>query len=275
LLGLARCAREEPARPPAERVEPASAGLAPHDATPGVALPVAVAAAVFQRVVPGLSVLADERTDSEGRAHEWIVTRIDLQQHRLRVRALGDVPFARLLGDTDLLVAVNGGFFDPDLQASGLLLSGGSLLARQRAGGGSGVLAVAKQRARLLKRGEPLPQGTDFSVQCGPRLIEAGGAIGIRGDDGQRAARTAACIREAGRELNFVVALGKGQLGGGPGLLQLAQWLAQPLAPGEPSGCEAALNLDGGPSTGIVVAGLPKLGRLPLGPVPFALVVTH
>ena len=293
LLGLAPCAREQgareqgareqgareqAARPAGAPVERSSAagvvGARDAAAPPAAALP-APAAPVFQTRMAGLSVLADERTDAQGHAHEWIVTRIDLQQHRLQVRALGDLPFTRLLDDAGLLVAVNGGFFDSSLQASGLLLSGGSLLARERPGGGSGVLAVVKQRAQLLKRGEPLPRGTDFSVQCGPRLIEAGGAIGIRSDDGQRAARTAACIRDAGRELDLVVTLHKGRRGAGPGLLQLAQWLTEPLARGEPSGCDAALNLDGGPSTGIVVAGSPELERLPLGPVPFALVVAR
>jgi hypothetical protein len=273
-LALARCAREE-ARPAAARVEhSAGESRAARDAgaAPAAVIP-AAAAPAFQPLVAGLSVLADQRLDAEGHEQEWLVARVDLQQHRLQVRALGDLPFARLAGEASLLVAVNGGFFDPELQPSGLLLSGGSLLARERSGGGSGVLAVTKQRARLLKRGEALPAGTDFSVQCGPRLIEPGGAVGIHGDDGQRAARTAVCIREGGRELDLIVTLRKGHLGGGPGLLQLAQWLAKPLAAGEPSGCEAALNLDGGPSTGVVVAGRPELLRLPLGPVPFALIV--
>jgi len=283
LLGFARCAREEAPRPAAARVErSASEAGALHDAAlpPGAAvLPLAAPpraeAQAFQTLAPGLSVLADRRTDAEGHEHEWLVTRIDLQQHRLQARALGDAPFARLLDEAGVLVAVNGGFFAPNLEPSGLLLSGGSLLGRARSGGGSGVLAVAEQRARLLKRGEALPEGADFAVQCGPRLIEPGGALGIHSDDGQRAARTAACIREAGRELDLVVTLRKGHLGGGPGLLQLAQWLAGPLAPGDASGCEAALNLDGRPSTDVVVAGRPELVRLPLGPVPFALLVAH
>jgi uncharacterized protein YigE (DUF2233 family) len=172
-------------------------------------------------------------------------------------------------------VAVNGGFFDPQLAASGLLISRGAVLARERAGAGSGVLAVANRRAHLLKRGERLPPATDFAVQCGPRLVESGGSVGIRHDDGQRAARTAACIREGGQELDLVITMSQGQLGGGPSLLQLARWLTEPLAQGEPSGCDAALNLDGGPSTGIVVAGRPAAYRAPLGPVPFALLVTH
>jgi hypothetical protein len=135
------------------------------------------------------------------------------------------------------------------------------------------VLVIAEGRARLLERGASLPEKTDFAVQCGPRLIEADGSVGIRTDDGQRAARTALCIREGGRELDVIVAASQERLGAGPGLFQLARWLAEPLAPGEPSGCEAALNLDGGPSTGLVVASAPALFRAPLGPVPFVLVV--
>ena len=135
------------------------------------------------------------------------------------------------------------------------------------------MLVIAQGLARLLPRGTALPDDADFAVQCGPRLIEPGGAIGIRTDDGQRAARTAACIREGGRELNLIVAASQQRLGAGPGLFQLARWLAEPLAAGEPSGCEAALNLDGGPSTGLVVASAAELFRAPLGPVPFVLVV--
>jgi hypothetical protein len=219
-------------------------------------------------------VLSDERVDAEGQAHEWIVVRIELEQHRLQVRPRGPASFADLRAETDLLVAVNGGFFDPQLAASGLLVSERAVLARERSGGGSGVLAIAQRRARLLRRGARLPAETDFAVQCGPRLIEPDGSVGILRDDGQRAARTAACIRDGGRELDLIVVTGRGQLGG-PGLLQLARWLSEPLAPGEPSGCEAALNLDGGPSTGILVAGVPALFRAPLGPVPFALVVAR
>ena len=216
--------------------------------------------------------LSGERMDGDGEAHEWTVVRVDLRAHRLQVRARGDAPFADLVDARDLLVAVNGGFFDPELGASGLLISQGVTLARERPGGGSGVLVITQGLAQLQTRGVRLPPDTDFAVQCGPRLIEPDGSVGIRSDDGQRAARTAACIRDGGRELDLIVVASKRQLGAGPGLLQLARWLAEPLEPGEASGCEAALNLDGGPSTGIVVPGKPELLREPLGPVPFALV---
>ncbi|HWO10491.1 MAG TPA: phosphodiester glycosidase family protein [Polyangiaceae bacterium] len=278
---LGSCARKEPApsgHAVAAPVEPAPSADAPAPSTPD---PSAASrqdrevggARSFEPVAAGLSVLTSERVDSDGEAHDWTVVRIDLKAHRLRVRVRGEAPFADLREAPDVLVAVNGGFFDPDLGASGLLISEGVVLARERPGGGSGLLVIARGVARLLKRGARRPAEAEFAVQCGPRLIEPGGAIGIRSDDGQRAARTAACVRDSGRELDLIVATSTAHLGGGPGLLQLARWLAEPLAPGEASGCEAALNLDGGPSTGVVVAGAPEVFREPLGPVPFAVVV--
>ena len=286
LLALARCARHEPApsalaAPPPLDEAASAAAPAPGPPGPAARLPFAppegsprrLERRAFEPLATGLSVLASERVDADGESHDWTVVRIDLRAHRLQVRARGEATFTDLLDAPDVLAAVNGGFFDPELGASGLLISEGVTLARERPGGGSGVLVIAQGLARLQARGARLPPEADFAVQCGPRLIEADGSVGIRSDDGQRAARTAACIRHGGHELDLIVAASKKHLGGGPGLLQLARWLAEPLAPGEPSGCEAALNLDGGPSTGIVVARAPDLLREPLGPVPFALVV--
>lgn len=281
LLSALACARAEPA-PPAGTVPAPLASTpsvrAPAPATPAPVAAMAGAAATprrraFESLGSGLSVFASERLDAEGEPHQWRVVRLDLKAHRLQVRARGEAPFEELRSEPDVLAAVNGGFFDPEVGASGLLISEGVALARERPGGGSGVLVIAAGVARLLERGARLPAKTELAVQCGPRLIEPDGSVGIRSDDGQRAARTAACIRQSGRELDLVVAASETRLGRGPGLLQLARWLAEPLAPDDPSGCEAALNLDGGPSTALVVADAPELFRAPLGPVPFALVV--
>ena len=55
----------------------------------------------------------------------------------------------------------------------------------------------------------------------------------------------------------------------GPGLQWLARRLAGPSPTGDPTGCERALNLDGGPSTGFRLAG--STGHEPLGPTPWLL----
>jgi hypothetical protein len=59
-------------------------------------------------------------------------------------------------------------------------------------------------------------------------------------DDGQRAERTALCLRDDGRTIDVVIAKSPE---GGPSLFALARYLAR-------TGCDDALNLDGGPSTG-------------------------
>ena len=70
-----------------------------------------------------------------------------------------------------------------------------------------------------------------------------GSAVNLRGDDGRKAERTALCVRDDGRRIEAIVAHGKGPLPGGPTLTMLAEMLVS-------RGCEGALNLDGGPSSG-------------------------
>lgn len=277
LLALSACERRDAGTPQAK---PRSAAVAPQAQPPpqaASAVPSASTAPApsFRLLEPGLSVFRTERADADGRATEWIIVRADLDVQRPGVRALGEHPFSELSNDARIAVGVNGGFFDPALNASGLLVSEGNVVARKRSGGGSGIVIVKARRARLLKRDEAVPRAVDFAVQCGPRLIETNGSIGIRSDDGKRAARTALCLRNAGRTLDFVIALAQPRLGDGPGLLELARTLARPIAPSDTSGCEAALNLDGGPSTGLTLKRAPELRRDPLGPVPFAIVFAH
>ena len=48
--------------------------------------------------------------------------------------------------------------------------------------------------------------------------------------------------------------------------------VAAPSPVGDPAGCEMALNLDGGPSTGVIVRGARDARNPALGPVPWVLV---
>jgi hypothetical protein len=93
----------------------------------------------------------------------------------------------------------------------------------------------------LPAEGFVAPPGTDFALQARPRLVVDGGS-NIRRDDGQAAERTALCLREQGRALEVIVARGEAAWKG-PALALLADMLVS-------RGCEGALNLDGGPSTG-------------------------
>jgi uncharacterized protein YigE (DUF2233 family) len=140
-------------------------------------------------------------------------------------------------------LVVNGGFFDRQRRAEGLVVSGGQELAPFSATLGGGVLVVAKGRASLHDAiGFALPPGAEFVVQARPRLV-VDGARNVQGDDGPRAERTALCVRDGGQRMEVIVVRGEAP-GRGPTLGQLA---AQLVA----RGCEQALNLDGGPSTGV------------------------
>lgn len=205
----------------------------------------------------------------------WVELRLDLARVSLvAARVAGDdlARDARALG---AIVAVDGGFFEPDHSASGVVVSQGIALAPYRPRGGSGVLTVANGLADVVaSEGFGLDASAGvagmFAVQCGPRLVERDGSVGIHRDDGRRAARTAACVRDGGRTLDLVVTWDPAEPMRGPGLLHLARRLGGVDGPAGEPGCERALNLDGGPSTGAYVRG--RWTHRPRGPTPWLLV---
>jgi uncharacterized protein YigE (DUF2233 family) len=161
---------------------------------------------------------------------------------------------------------VNGGFFDAAEHPEGLVISEGALLSPLRDMLGGGVVTVTGGRGALAAaEGFVAAPGTSFAVQARPRLV-VDGASGIRKDDGRAAERTALCLREQGRTLEIVVARGAAA-GRGPTLALLADMLVS-------RGCSGALNLDGGPSTGVAWREAGKTRVLsPRGPLRHAIAV--
>jgi len=158
-----------------------------------------------------------------------------------------------VLTKTRAELVVNGAFFDERGAPRGLAIDHGAVLSPLVPTMSGGVLHVDGDRGALdPTEGFVVPSPPpDFAVQCRPRLVVRG-KVNIRSDDGQRAERTALCLRRDGRTLDVVLA-GHGS-GSGPSLLALATELAA-------SGCEEALNLDGGPSSGAAFwdGGAPQL----------------
>ncbi|MGE0789462.1 MAG: phosphodiester glycosidase family protein [Sandaracinaceae bacterium] len=145
----------------------------------------------------------------------------------------------------DAVLAVNGGFYAPDRRPEGLVVEHGQEINPFLARIGGGIVSVADGVARLHDAEQELrlPDDVDFAIQCRPRLVVDGqNNIAPRSD--LTAARTALCIREDGRVLDVYVARRDPSRGrAGPTLHSLAEVLVR-------EGCESALNLDGGPSTG-------------------------
>jgi hypothetical protein len=277
LLALAGGCRNRPA---AQNDAPLEDAPAPRDPPPVVTpSPTASAAelpaAPWVPIAKGVAYARTERVDGKGRNTVWVVLRIVLGEADVAVITPPHARLEQLPKNPTIVAAVNGGFFEADGSASGLLVSHGRRMGKLDARGGSGVLILSQGLARLVAAdGDVASMKGDVVLQCGPRLVEPDGTIGIRADDGKRASRTAACIRAAGRELDLVLAWTRNGDRDGPGLFELAQWLRQPIVAGEASGCDAALNLDGGPSTGIVMRGMPDELHKPYGRVPWAIAVT-
>lgn len=231
--------------------------------------------AAFRTVAPGLSVRRARVRLTDGTVDEWRVLRLDLRRVSLTARAASaNERVSDASTDPRVLAAVDGGYFDPQHRPAGTLISDGVSLAPFQPRGGSGLLLLRDRSADVLESTAAL--GTlahELAVQCGPRLIERDGSVGIYRDDGQRYARTAACVRDQGRTLDLVTAWLPEAPMRGPGLLAFSRALAQREPFDETRGCERALNLDGGPSTGLWVRGHDAYSHEALGPTPWLLVV--
>ena len=180
-----------------------------------------------------------------------------LARYELRIEdAAMTTALDAILGKSDAELVVNGGFFGADNKPVGLAMSNGAVLSRLSKQMSGGVLASDGARAQLypaeLYQFDDAEAGTEagasvshtFAIQCKPRLV-VGRAPNIKTDDGKRAERTALCLRDGGEVIDVVVVRGSedGE-SPGPSLFALARHLFR-------VGCENALNLDGGPSTGV------------------------
>lgn len=147
---------------------------------------------------------------------------------------------------TGALFAINGGFFDygpqREVRPVGLLIERGRIkkpLSRTL----SGTLLISGRQVEILETPSVFAlSGYTSGLQSKPLLVEPGNKLGMRGNDHVRVPRSAICLIDP-RRVVFVYA---GQ--SGLSLFELASLLQAPANTGG-FGCDAALNLDGGPST--------------------------
>jgi hypothetical protein len=229
----------------------------------GVAVSSAQEPPRFQAVAPGISYAAFEVHPADSDTFWGHAFRIDLGEAELRlVPASGQTPrqtVEQIAAPFPAVVAVNGSFFDRDGRAMGLAVSDGRVLATGKRASW-GALVVAGTEARIVL-GSALsePLAPRLVVQGLPRLVVGGNVPGLKP---QVAERTAVCA--AGNRVTIVV-VSKTET------TAFARFLADPPEKAG-LGCADALNLDGGPSTQLVVK-LPSLTlSLPGWGVPNALI---
>ena len=208
---------------------------------------------------PGLELVTARLVDGRGGRGRLVALFLDLARFSVGLRMNPEAaPLEALRGDA--LAIANAGYFTEARQPTGLLVSDHERLhrfVRSAGGAGSGVLTVQGGRVRLLERDALRAEdveGVEMAIQAGPRLIEADGRPGIRSDDGQRANRTAIGRDGHGRFVLAVTYADDGGFARGLTLFELQDILRNQLVRFDPRlGLEVALNLDGGPSTGLHV----------------------
>jgi len=220
----------------------------------------------FRAVAPGISHATFDVRPPEDEPFSGHAIRIDLGEAELRlVPAGGPSPrqtVEQIASPFPSVVAVNASFFDTDGRAMGLAVSEGRLVAAGKRTSW-GALVVGGTDARIvLGSGISDPLAHRLIIQGIPRLVVGGKVPGLKA---QVAERTAVCA--AGSRVVIVVATKAESTA-------FARFLAEPSEK-TGLGCSDALNLDGGPSTQLVVR-LPALTlSLPGGwGVPNALVAT-
>ena len=152
------------------------------------------------------------------------------------------------------LAGTNGGYFQPDFEPVGLLVTGGKVVrGPSRARLLSGALVVTVNHIELRRSTQPLPgKHAHEAVQSGPFLVEGGKLV--PGLNNARSARRTAVFTDGKRRWGLVSTTGLT-------LEELGTILADPGLLPEGWTVDRALNLDGGSSTSLWVE---QPGQAPL-----------
>jgi hypothetical protein len=200
----------------------------------------------WQTVEPGVE-MRQVRVETGDVAERLTIVRLNPDTVRFRVHYDPIAP--RSVGGwaehLQPLLVVNGGYFTPENETTGLLISGGQIWGTSY-GEFAGMLAVTPDdgvsvrwlRDQPYDPGEPLKE----ALQSFPVLVKPGGVMGFPADadDGRPARRTVVAQDDQGRIL--IIVAPRGYLS----LHELARFLAE-----SDLDLDVALNLDGGYSTGL------------------------
>jgi uncharacterized protein YigE (DUF2233 family) len=200
-------------------------------------------------LLTGARYLIVKSIDFDIKLHAWT---FDPRSFRLKIvqqaTSGGQIVDEFLVNQNDVF-AINGGFFEIDsarrLTPSGLLITNGNLVS-DLTDKGSGVVYSKTREVKIVPAKEFQRASVLDAVQAGPLLVDPGSKLGIYRNDFDRQSRSAVCVGSGVVTLILVE--------GGLSLFELGQLLARPRLDGG-FGCDAALNLDGGPSTQAVFKG--------------------
>jgi Phosphodiester glycosidase len=204
----------------------------------------------FLTVAPGISHATFDRRLPDDEPFSGHAFKIDLGEAELRlVPASGPSSkqtVEQIASPFPAVVAVNASFFDKEGRAMGLAVGEGGLIATGKRKSWGALVVSGGADAKIVLGSDIPDHFTDrLIVQGIPRLVVGGRVPGLKP---QVAERTAVCA--AGSRVVIVVATRAETT-------TFARFLAEPSEKAG-LGCSDALNLDGGPSTQLVVR-LPAL----------------
>ena len=221
-----------------------------HLVTPSSASPTPPADSGWQSLRDGLERRTIRLLDENGRLTEQLtLLRIDpnLFAFEIGYSPGQPKPLATWQEETGALVVMNGGFFTPEFLATGLIMLDGQPSGSSYVGfGGMVTVSSGSVEVRsLVERPYQTSETFDYALQAFPMLVLNGSAA-YQTADLDTARRTVIGVDENGRVLIIVASWGRFTLA------ELSRYLAE-----ADFGLVNALNLDGGTSTGLILADPP------------------
>jgi uncharacterized protein YigE (DUF2233 family) len=133
---------------------------------------------------------------------------------------------------------INGGYFTPEFTPVGLCKINGKFINKRKPKKLSGFVAIDQKGAiNILTHSDDLKKYPSI-LQCGPYVIDPGGKVGIRSNDGEISTRTL-----IGKTYDNQIVI---MISSPISLYDLANFIKKKIP-----NIERLLNLDGGPSTAL------------------------
>jgi uncharacterized protein YigE (DUF2233 family) len=190
---------------------------------------------------------------------DFFVVRIDPERYSFEIYQNPDKDSALTIKEihetTGSLLTVNGGFFTEDFKPTGLLISKGERIrAASSADLLDGIFAVdSSGNARLFGNTSEIDEKEyPFAVQNGPVLLDEKGKIMFDKETGKTASRTAIGLDKDGNVTLIILKPSLLDPDNHITLYGFAKMLKESAGFAE-LGLHSVLNLDGGPSTGLMI----------------------
>lgn len=234
--------------PPLPRDHRSPTPSPPLPITPSPLLPTPPPDTGWQPLRPGLERRIITLNDEAERPYESLyLLRLKPEQFRFEIAYQSSTPKGLLewQAETGALIVVNGGFFTETNVATGLMIIEGQASGTSYAdfGGMLAITEIGPEIRWLAERPYTPEEPLHYALQSFPMLIQPGGVLGYPDEDGSPARRTVIGMDENGRFLIILTRRSNFTLH------QLSAWLvASDLE------LDAALNLDGGTSSGLILA---------------------